>query len=404
LSSSPVDLRGLPLIDGHVHVFGPEAGRPGFDPLTTVSLGGNDPGFLEAGGRGLQTGDRERLSRQLTSTLGYHHAVHELASFLGCEPTPAAVLAARDRECRDFPAYVRRLREDIGLELSLVDVGLGSIDLDDFAGLSGVRVKGVYRIEPLIASLWDMHDNLEDFDRAFVRGLHKEVATGRHAALKSIIAYRTGLGVDPPHRTSAARAFDALKRAPDAEGLMGRIKVPHEQVADAKRLRDHWLWRALELSVEVGLPFQVHTGIGDQDLDINTARPGLLANVFRDDLLRHAQIVLLHGSYPFHEEAAYLVDVFPNVYLDLSEHNLFLGPEVESVLRPVLALAPASKLLFGTDAYGSPDLQWIAARATVAALEKVLSGFVASGSMSAGSALAAGDAILSRNARGLYLL
>lgn len=399
-----IELRGRPLIDGHVHVFGPEAAKPEFDPLATVSLGGHDPRFLEQGALGLHAGDTERLDLLLTTTLGYHHAVHALASFLECEPEERAVLVARAHACKDFDAYLARMRQDIGLEMSLIDVGLGAIDLEDFSRLAGVPAKGVFRIEPLIASLWDAHDSLESLDGAFVDGLKQEMATGRHVALKSIIAYRTGLAVQAPDRIAAARAFDELKRAPDAAGLMKRIKVPHDQVAAAKRLRDHWLWRALELSLELDVPVQIHTGMGDQDLDIETARPGLLANVFRDERLRHARVVLLHGGYPFHAEAAYLVDVFPNVYLDLSEHNLFLGPEVESVLRPVLALAPSSKLLFGTDAYGSPDLQWIAARATIDALEKVLAGLVDAGSMSARDAQAAGEAILSGNARELYRL
>jgi len=179
---------------------------------------------------------------------------------------------------------------------------------------------------------------------------------------------------------------------------------PREHVREAKTLRDHWLWRALELSIDLGLPFQIHTGMGDQDLDINTARPGLLAAVFRDTRLRHARIVLLHGAYPFHEEASYLVDVFPNVYLDLSEHNLFLGPRVADVLRRVVALAPFSKLLFGTDAYGSPDLQWIAARTTIDSLAVVLDELVSAGSLGIEDAMSAAERILAGNSRELYSL
>lgn len=397
-----MQLRGLPLIDGHVHVFGHEAGRPGFDPLATVSLGGHDPGFLEEGGHTLKSSERTRLVGQLTTTLGYRHAVRALARFLECEPTPAAVLTARDHACEDFTSYLARLRSDIGLEMSLIDVGLGTMALEDFARLSGVPARGVFRIEPMLASLWDQHESLEDFDVAFADGLNREMSSGRHVALKSIIAYRTGLAVQPPDESAARTAFDSLKRAGGSEGLMRRIKVPYDQVPAVKRLRDHWLWHALELSLDLNVPFQIHTGMGDQDLDIETSRPGLLVNVFRDNRLRHVQIVLLHGAYPFHEEAAYLVDVFPNVHLDLSEHNLFLGPGVAAVLRSVLALAPTSKLLFGTDAYGSPDLQWIAARATIDALEVVLSDFVNAGSMGTDDAARAGAAILAGNARGLY--
>jgi predicted TIM-barrel fold metal-dependent hydrolase len=399
-----IDLRALPVIDDHVHVFGPEAGRPGFNPLETVSLGGSDPGFLETADHQLGVGERSHLARQLTSTLGYHHAVHALAWMLGCDATPAAVLAARDRECADFASYIKRLYADINLECSLIDVGLGSISLDDFERLCGVPVRGVYRIENLVSALWDDHDDLESFDRAFLDGLSREAASGRHVALKSIIAYRTGLAVEPTDGNGAIRAFDSLKRSADAHGLMRRVHVPREHVSDVKVLRDYWLWRALELSVDLKLPFQIHAGMGDQDLDINTARPGLLAAVFRDARLRHARIVLLHGAYPFHEEAAYLVDVFPNVYLDLSEHNLFLGPKVADVLRRVLALAPFNKLLFGTDAYGSPDLQWIAARATIDSLAAVLDEFVIAGSLGKEDAMSAAERVLAGNARELYSL
>ncbi len=399
-----LDLRALRTVDDHVHVFGPEAGRPGFDPLKTVSLGGSDPAFLESGGRRPDPAETRHLDRMLESTLGYHHAVRMLATFLGCDPSRREVLAARDRECADFSAYVRRLYDDIGLDMSLIDIGLGAIALEDFERLAGVPVKGVYRIEPLIASLWDGHDSLESFDRAFVDSLRSEAASGRHVALKSIIAYRTGLDIHAPDPAAERRAFDALKRSPSANGVMRQVKVAGDLEHDAKTLRDHWLWSALELSVELGLPFQIHTGMGDQDLDIATARPGLLAAVFRDPVLRHARIVLLHGAYPFHQEAAYLVDVFPNVYLDMSEHNLFLGPAVRDVLRDVLALAPFNKVLFGTDAYGSPDLQWIAARTTIDALASVLGDYCASGSLTTATAMEAAARILAGNSRELYRL
>ena len=397
-----LDLSGMPLIDGHVHVFGPDAGRAGFNPLDTVTLGGSDPGFLESGGHELTGDEKVHLSRQLTSTLGYHHAVHALASVLGCDATVAAVLAARDRACADFGGYVKRLYADVNLELALIDVGLGTTPLEEFERLAGIPTRGVYRIENLIGSTWDAHDSLDAFDTAFLDGLADAVRADRHVALKSIIAYRTGLEVQPLDPAAAARAFDVLKRSPASAGLMKRIKVGRDEERNAKLLRDHWLWRALELSIELDLPFQVHTGIGDQDIDISTARPGLLAAVFRDSRLRHARVVLLHGAYPFHEEAAYLVNVFPNVYLDLSEHNLFLGPAVADVLRRILSLAPFNKLMFGTDAYGSPDLQWIAARATLGALATTLGELVDAGSIERQDADAAARRILAGNAREVY--
>jgi len=399
-----LDLRALPVIDDHVHVWGEEATRPGFDPLTTVSLGGSDPEFLETDGHTVTDSEHEALQRNLRETLGYQHAVSALAHFLGCGETANEVRQSRDAECSDFAGYTKRLYADINLEMALIDVGLGSIDLEAFARLSGVPCKGVFRIEPMLAALWDEHDDLKSLEKAFIDGLRKEAASGRFVSLKSIIAYRTGLDIQPPDEAAAARSFDALKKSPHASGLMRRIKPERADEPHAKVLRDRWLWRALEESIELELPVQIHTGMGDQDIDIGTARPGLLARVFRDPRLRHARIVLLHGAYPFHEEAAYLVNVFPNVHLDLSEHNLFLGPQVAGVLRTVLALAPYSKLLFGTDAYRSPDLQWIAARATIDAMSRVLDEFVREASLTEKAAMSAAGMILAGNARELYRL
>jgi predicted TIM-barrel fold metal-dependent hydrolase len=153
-----------------------------------------------------------------------------------------------------------------------------------------------------------------------------------------------------------------LKASPDADGLMAKIHVPKHLFDDVKRVRDHLLWRALETSIELRAPFQIHAGLGDQDLDIQAADPGLLAQVMRDRRLRSARIVLLHGAYPYHEKAAYLANVFPNVYVDLSLFNPFLVSGTARVLCSMLELAPFTKLLASTDAYGSPELHWIGVR------------------------------------------
>jgi uncharacterized protein len=401
-----VDLRDVPLIDEHVHIFAPDAARGGFDPLATFTLGGDDPGFLEADGRTLPADERARLARNLEHTIAYQQAVCTLAGFLGCEPTREAVLAARAAQAADFAAYLRRLYADIRLEAVIVDMGHpADVDLTAFANLTNVPTYGIYRIEALIAELWDGHDDFEAFERAFLERLSRVADDKRVVALKSIIAYRTGLAVEPVTRADAGSAFSQLKRSPYVQGLLRRVKVPLDLFATVKRLRDYLLWRALELSIELSLPFQLHTGMGDQDLDIGTARPGLLGTVLRDTRLRHARIIMLHGSYPFYEEAAYLTNIFPNVFLDLSLFNPFIGlAGVTRVFRAILELAPFTKLLYASDAYGSPELQWVAGRNARAGLTVVLDEAVAVGMLTAAQAQAAARLICADNARTLYRL
>src|SRR5438105_4268835 len=89
-------------------------------------------------------------------------------------------------------------------------------------------------------------DPLATFERAFLERLSRVADDKRVVALKSIIAYRTGLAVEPVTRADAGSAFSHLKRSPYAQGLLRRVKVPLDLFATVKRLRDYLLWRALE--------------------------------------------------------------------------------------------------------------------------------------------------------------
>jgi predicted TIM-barrel fold metal-dependent hydrolase len=84
-------------------------------------------------------------------------------------------------------------------------------------------------------------------------------------------------------------------------------------------------------------------------------------------------VVLLHAGYPFVREAAYLASVYPNVYVDFSQAApLLAGPGLTRVLEELLALAPLTKVLYGSDAWGIPEWFWLAARAARRALGEAL--------------------------------
>jgi predicted TIM-barrel fold metal-dependent hydrolase len=52
-------------------------------------------------------------------------------------------------------------------------------------------------------------------------------------------------------------------------------------------------------------------------------------------------------AYPYFREAAFLAAVWPQVHLDLSLALPLLGAGAVAPLIEILALAPASKLLYG---------------------------------------------------------
>jgi hypothetical protein len=398
-----LELDDLPLIDQHVHVFNRESDQRSFDPLATFSLGGDWIDFLVSGGHTPTEHEKQQLVRNQQQTMIYQEAMHAIASYLGCEPTPQAILGARAERVSDYQAYVRGLYRDINLESNIVDLGYPkNASLKEFEALTAVPAYGLFRIEPLIGDLWDENDSLEGLERAFVERIREIAADPKIIALKTVIAYRTGLDLHPLIARDVSKSMDRLKRSRDSGGLFAKIHVPRSTRDDVKRVRDYLLWRALELSIELNLPFQVHTGMGDQDLDIKTARPGLLADVFRDERLRHAKIVLLHGSYPFYEEGAYLATVFPNVYLDLSEFNPMIGPGVGRVISTILEQAPFTKVVYSSDAFGSPELQWIAAKKARAALSSCLGAAVDLGNLTRDAARTAARLILADNVRLIY--
>ena len=398
-----LDLDDLPLIDQHVHIFNRESDQPTFDPLATFSLGGDWIDFLDSGGHSPTEHEKKQLVINQRHTMIYHEAMHAVARYLGCEPTQEAILAARAEKVSDYQAYVRGMYRDIRLESNIVDLGNPkNVSLEEFEALTGVPAYGLFRIEPLIGELWDQNDSLAGLMKAFEDRIRKQAADPKIISLKTVIAYRTGLDIQPLDAQDVSRSMDTLKRSPDSKGLFARIHVPRSTREDVKRVRDHILWRALELSIELSLPFQIHTGMGDQDLDIKTARPGLLAAILRDEKLRHAKIVLLHGAYPFYEEGAYRANVFPTVYLDLSEFNPMIGPGVSRVITTILEQAPFTKVVYSSDAFGSPELQWIAGKKGREALASCLGGAIDAGNLSPDAAKTAARLILADNTRLIY--
>jgi uncharacterized protein len=154
---------------------------------------------------------------------------------------------------------------------------------------------------------------------------------------------------------------------------------------------------ALEANHATGdpLPLQVHCGFGDADLSLPLARPGLLKPLI--ERFDTTPFVLLH-CYPFVREAGWLAHVYGNVFFDLSLTIPHVSRPAEMV-RQALELAPASKLLYASDAARTPELYLLAARWWRTALAEVLGA-----EFPAADAEAVGSMILRENAHAVYPL
>jgi len=329
--------------------------------------------------------------RHAATTIFFRWALKELAVFLGCAATVDGVLAART--ALGDEALAARMFRDAGLAMLLLDHGYQtgeSLGHAEMAARLPCRLATILRLETLAQDLILRHETFDQLIESFVAALEGARAAG-HVGLKSIIAYRTGLGVAETTRSDAAAAFAPAKERARRDG---RVRL-----AD-KPLNDYLVLRALEIAERQELPVQFHTGFGDNDLDLLTANPLHL----RRHIERHRRVpfVLLHASYPYVREQGYLAAVHPNVHADLGLAVPYLAANIPAMLREAFALAPTSKLLFSTDAYSIPDIFWIAARWGRWGLGVVLEEMIALGAVTRGEALDVAGEVLGGNAARLY--
>jgi len=362
------------LIDDHAHPF---VAQPGpFDPAG-ISLDVLEDGGLEQRRRALGP---TRLVQELLTV--------RLARRLGCDPRD--VVEARTDAAADWPGYVSGLFRDAGIGGVILDTGFGgevAATVERCSEISGASMHPIHRIEPTVDRLIDQGATASDILGAVEAEMRAAAAAGA-VGFKTIIAYRTGLAVDPSADLAQA---DASLRAGGPVRRRG------------KACRDLVVRTALRIAAELGTPFQFHTGFGDSDLRLAESNPLLLEDLLRSEEGSSVPIVLIHGSYPWHEELAYLVMTKPNVHADVSLSNIFAPLTVADRLARILELAPAAKVLLGTDGHGEPETFWLGGRLLQEAWDETRARLSDAG---AGNPWLddVEDRIFERNARELYRL
>ena len=255
----------------------------------------------------------------------------------------------------------------------------------------GCAVHEVFRIETCAERLLAERLACGEFLERF-RGALAEAAR-TCVAFKTIVAYRSGLDL---RAWSDGEVADAYARAIAAVPREGRPRVTD------KPLLDRLVAITLEVARDTARPIQLHSGFGDPDIDLIRANPLLLRPILEDPRWASVRLVLLHMAYPYAREAAFMTAVWPQVFLDLSLALPFLGAGASAPLVEVLALAPASKLMYGSDVSALPELFVLSAEWGRAALGEALSWLVERHDLETPEAVAMGRAILADNARALY--
>jgi uncharacterized protein len=351
------------------------------------------------GWRRLFTESREpgMAERHVPSMLSYQRLLRALADFLGCGPTETEVLTAR--QAHGGMELIGELLRAANIEVLLVDQGYPAPELVlpdvEVAAASGCRVASILRLETLMERLIAAHETLDAVEEA-LRAELADVRARGYVALKSIVAYRTGLAVRTWPREAAERAF---AQAREEVAGRGSVRLAH------KPLLDTLLHVAFAEAAQQAVPVQFHTGYGDTDADLLLGNPLHLRAVLEEPAYRGMPVVLLHACYPYTREGGYLAAVYENVSLDLSYGIPFLGyGEMVAFTRAAVGVAPLAKLLYSSDGVGVPELHWLSARDGRRALAQTLGEYVEQGDLRASEAERAGELVLRANAIRLYQL
>lgn len=329
-------IEDTPIIDHHAHNLLRPSGIGAHDFLAITS---------EAAGPALKQG--------APSTLAHLRAVHQLAKVLNCDSTWDAVQTAIEQK-REEPnnAWARQCFH--GIETVLIDDGLDPASVHPYKWhdrLTRSRCRRIVRIERVVEAI--MVDGFETFSKnplnhtvfaehvvnQFTTAIEQAMADPEVAGFKSVICYRVGLAI-PAFEDDHRHVLTSILQSKDVRKL--------SRLEDA-RLNPYFVHLTARLIARSATkkPFQFHTGLGDNDIDLGLSNPSHLQNFI--ETYPEVPIVLLHASYPFTTEAGYLASVYGNTWLDIGEVFPFLSQDgQESVIREALDLCPSEKLTWST--------------------------------------------------------
>jgi uncharacterized protein len=287
----------------------------------------------------------------------------------------------------------RRFTRAAGVSDWLLDTGMPAdvLDLPGMADLTGGHTHEIVRLETVAESLINELDNPASYPDAYAERLSD--LTSEAVAVKSVLAYRGGLNRDLSRRSDR-----------DIAEAAARWRGELESTGRPPRLVDGSLITfGIHAALDTGLPLQFHVGFGDRDLNLRDANPLHLTNFLQSPSASIVPIVLLH-CYPYEREAGYLAHVFDNVHLDVGLAVNFMGARSAAVVARSLELAPFTKIMYSSDAYGPAELHYLGARLWRRATVEVLGGWVHAGYWAEADARRVARLIAHENARRVYSL
>ena len=112
--------------------------------------------------------------------------------------------------------------------------------------------------------------------------------------------------------------------------------------------------------------------------------------------------MLIHSGQPWLAEGAYVAQILPRVYLELSITMPWSSLALDNLLELLLGVAPTNKVLYGSDESTDPEVLWLSAQVGREALERVLTKARDHGWVDDAEAMRIGSGVLGGNVLKLH--
>ena len=341
--------------------------------------------------------DAAFAGQHVANTVYYWWLLRQLATFYGCENDEAAIIATRNS--LDGDSLLERLFRAANFDALVLDPAYPPdaecYTPERMGQLGQLRAAKMLRLETLMQRLILVYDDFDTVIDQYSLAVSRAREEG-YCALKSIVAYRTGLNIGEWSKDAAAASFAEARVSAEAQGT---LRIAH------KPLIDYLLHIAFKIAAEQQLAIQFHTGYGDSDTDMRLGNPLHLRDVLERRDYQTMPVVLLHESYPYTQLGAYLAAVYPHVYFDLSYAIPFVDKlEMLAFTRQALSVAPASKLMYSSDGVNLPEFHYLGAIRGRSVIGQVLSEMIDEDEIDEEQAYHIARQILRETAYGVYRL
>ena len=312
--------------------------------------------------------------------------VKQMADYYGCEATPEAVTAERNKRTSvDGYGYAKSLYEDGKIFGEVVDdpAPFGDPALKCFP----TKIYRLFQMDPFVKKTLPQCASYEELKEIFDKTIRERLAEGFVGIKCHVLELCSG----PLHVVEddeAAAAFVSAK-----QGCPKAFQTVYMAIFE----------HVLEMTQELNFTVHIHTGCTGNPIDlINNADPYVLEPVLRDHRYFASRIVFLHGNPPSFGHNAWVTHGYPNVWMDLGWSLPWLSMNMDNILEEVLSMAPHSKIMFGSGQHDHAEASWLAARIAKASLARVLDKQVQSGLLSEEQAVETAEQLLYKNAMDLY--